>query len=125
MATKSSALRNSQADGLVANIDKIEVKDTNGNVLGTATISGWTSASSGQVDLSSDVTITGNATAGSGTDITEARLYDSGSSGEEISGLTVTQTGNGGDIELENTNLAENQDLTITSLQITEPSSTQ
>lgn len=124
MATKSTALRNAQADGLVANLDKIEVLDTNGTVLGTGTVS-WTSASSGEVDFSSDVDVTGNSNAGGGTDITEARVFDSGSTGEEISGITVTQTGNGGDIELPNTNIADGQTMTITSLAITEPGTTQ
>jgi len=123
MATKSTALRNSQADSLVANLVTLEVLDANSNVIGSGSISGWTTASSGEVDFDSDVSVTGNSNAGDGADIAEARLV--GSTSEELTGITVTQTGGGGDIEVENTNITDGQTLTVTSLAITEPAETQ
>jgi len=124
--SKSNALRNSQADSLVANLDSIELKDSGGTTIAEGSGISWDAASSGSVSPSSDVTLTGNANAGSGTDATAARQYDSGASGEEISSLNVTQTGGGGDIELDNTNISDGQTVTIpaSNFDITEPSST-
>ena len=127
MATKNTALRNSQADSLVANLDSIELLDGSSNVIATGSGISFAAASSGEVSPSSDVTITGNANAGSGTDADSARLFDSGGSGEEINSLTVTATGSGGDVQLDNTNIADGQTITISSsnFTITEPASTQ
>lgn len=126
MATKSSALRNAQADNLVANLDSIELQDTNGNVIASGSGISFAAASGGSVSPSSDVTLTGNANAGGGTNATGGRLFDSGSTGEEINSLTVTTSGGGGDIELDNTNVADGQTITIPSgnFTITEPQST-
>jgi hypothetical protein len=124
--SKSNALRNSQADSLVANLDSIELKDSSGTTIAEGSGISWDAASSGSVSPSSDVTITGNSNAGSGTDAANARQYDSGASGEEINNLDVTQTGGGGDIELDNTNISDGQTVTIPAgnFDITEPSST-
>jgi hypothetical protein len=124
--TKSTALRNSQADSLVSNLDSMELKDTNGNVIAEGSGISWDAASSGSVSPSSDITLTGNSNAGGGTDATDARVYDSGASGEEINSLNVTQTGGGGDIELDNSNISDGQTVTLPSgnVSITEPSST-
>jgi tripartite-type tricarboxylate transporter receptor subunit TctC len=127
MATKNTALRNSQADSLVANLDSIELLDGSSTVIATGSGISFAAASNGEVSPSSDVTITGNANAGSGTDTDSARLFDSGGSGEEINSLTVTATGSGGDVQLDNTNIADGQTITISSgnFTITEPASTQ
>lgn len=124
--TKSSALRNSQADNLVANLDSMELIDGSSNVIATGSGISWASASSGSVSPSSDITLTGNTNAGSGTDAATARLYDSGASGEEINSMSVTATGGGGDVELDNVNVADGQTVTLSSgnVSITEPSST-
>jgi len=124
--TKSSALRNSQADSLVANLDSIELKDTNGTTIAEGSGISWNAASSGSVSPSADITLTGNANAGGGTNATDGRIYDSGASGEEINSLNVTSTGGGGDIELDNVNIADGQTVTLPSgnVSITEPSST-
>ena len=127
MATKNTALRNSQADSLVANLDSIELLDGSSNVIATGSGISFAAASSGEVSPSSDVTITGNANAGSGTDADSARLFDSGGSGEEINSISVTSTGGGGILQLDNTNIADGQTITISSsnFTITEPASTQ
>lgn len=123
MATKTSELRNSQADDLVANLDKLEIKDSTGptTIIDFSGLT-WGSASSGTVSATS-TPHSGSAT--NGGDADEARLYDSGSSGEEITGLTVTATGNGGDIQLDNTNINSGQTVEITSIDVTEPANTQ
>lgn len=127
MATKSSALRNSQADSLVANLDQLELIDGASNVIATVDAAiVWAAASAGSVSPSSDINMTGNANAGGGTAAATARLYDSGATGEEITGLTVTVTGGGGDIELDNTSIADGQAITLPAgnVSITEPAST-
>ena len=127
MAKKNTALRNSQADSLVANLDSIELLDGSGTVIATGSGISFAAASNGEVSPSSDVTITGNANAGSGTDADSARLFDSGGSGEEINSISVTSTGGGGILQLDNTNIADGQTITISSsnFTITEPASTQ
>jgi len=124
--TKSSALRNSQADSLVANLDSIELKDSGGTVIATASGISFNAASVGSVSPSADITLTGNANAGSGTTATSARIFDSGASGEEINSLNVTGTGGGGDVELDNTSVANGQTVTLPqgNVSITEPAST-
>lgn len=125
--TKNDALRNSQADALVSNLDAIELKDTNGTVIATASGISWNSASGGTVAPSADITLTGNTMAGEGTDAESARIYDEDGT-EEIDGFSVTSTTNGsGDIQLDNTNIAQNQTVTIPSenVDITEPTNTQ
>jgi len=124
--TKSSALRNSQADSLVANLDSIELKDTDGVVIATGSGISFNAASSGSVSPSSDITLTGNTMAGSGTTATSARIFDSGTSGEEINSLVVSGTGGGGDVELDNTSVADGQTVTLPqgNVSITEPAST-
>lgn len=124
MATKSSALRNSQADDMAENLNALEIKDSSGpTVIIEFTGLSWGSASSGTVSASSTPH---SGDASNGGDADEARLYDAaGSSGEEVSGLTVTETGGGGDIELDNTNINAGQKVEITSIDITEPSNTQ
>jgi len=124
--TKSSALRNSQADSLVANLDSIELKDSGGTVIATGSGISFNAASSGSVSPSADITLTGNANAGSGTTATSARIFDSGASGEEINSLVVSGTGGGGDVELDNTSVADGQTVTLPqgNVSITEPAST-
>jgi hypothetical protein len=124
--TKSSALRNSQADSLVSNLDSIELKDSGGTVIAEGSGISWDAASSGSVSPSADITLTGNANAGGGTNATDGRIYDSGGSGEEINSLNVSSTGGGGDIELDNVNIADGQTVTLPqgNVSITEPSST-
>jgi len=93
--TISDASRNAILDRFVQNLDGIELKDTNGTVIATTTGESWNSASGGTVDVSGTPTLTGNANASTGTDATNARLYDdSGNSGEEVDGLIVGQDQN-------------------------------
>jgi hypothetical protein len=94
MPTKSTALRNSQVENLVANLDSLELKDGSSTVIATGSGISWGSPSSGAVNPSSDISLNGNANAGGGTDAATARFYDSGASGEEIDGLNVGQDQN-------------------------------
>ena len=96
MPTKSTALRNSQIGNLVANLDSLELIDGSSNVIATGSGISWGTASSGSVSPSSDISLSGNANAGGGTDAATARFFDSGASGEEISGLNVGQDQNVG-----------------------------
>ncbi|MCS3827436.1 alkylation response protein AidB-like acyl-CoA dehydrogenase [Salinibacter ruber] len=124
MATKSTALRNSQADDMAANLNALEISDSTGpTVIIEFTGVSFGAASSGTVNATS--TPHSGSAAASG-DADQARLYDAaGSTGEEVNGLTVTETGGGGDIELDNTNINSGQTVEITSIDITEPSNTQ
>jgi hypothetical protein len=93
--TISDVSRNAILDRFVSNLDGIELKDTNGTVIATTTGESWNSASGGTVDVSGTPTLTGNSNAATGTDATNARLYDdSGGSGEEVDGLIVGQDQN-------------------------------
>jgi len=86
----SDPLRNAILDRAVQNLDGLELKDSGGTTIATATGFSWNAASGGTVDVSGTPTATGNANAGTGTDAVEARLYDdSGSSAEELTGLIV------------------------------------
>lgn len=123
--TKNTDLRNAQADRLVQNLDKLEVLDSNDNAIARGNVF-WASASGGEVQPSSDINLSGLAAAGNGTDAVTARCYDNDGS-EEISGLTVTITGAGGDIQLINTNISDGQPVTLQkqNVTITEPANTQ
>jgi len=116
MATANSALRNSQADDLVANLDKLEVLDGTGTTLVTFTLT-WNGASSGTTDVSG-LPITASAAAG-GTAST-ARLYDSGSSGEELGSLSVGTSGT--EVIIDNTSITAGQDVDLQTLDYTAPS---
>lgn len=115
MATLSTSLRNALAD-LYGNLDRLEIIDTDGTtVLATITVA-FGGASSGQV---SDDPASVNAVA-SGT-AAEARLYSNASPTDEITGLTVSATGGGGDVELDNTSIANGQAIDMSSITITQP----
>lgn len=117
MATVSSALRNSQADDLVAELDKLEILDGSSNVLVSFSIS-WNAASSGQTTVSG-LPITSTASAG-GT-ASEARLVDSGGeTTEEITSLSVGTSG--AEVTIDNTSINSGQDVELQSLSYTAPS---
>ena len=124
MATKTEALRNSQAEDMVENLNALEIEDSSdGTVIIEFTGVSFGSASSGTVSASSTPH---NGDASGGGDADTARLYDAaGSSGEEVTGLTVGETGSGSDIELDNTNINSGQQVEITSIDVTEPADTQ
>jgi len=124
--TKNTDLRNAQADRLVQNLDKMELLDSNGNTIASGDVS-WDPATTGEVSPASAINLTGTANAGTGTDAATARFYDSGNSGEEINSLSVTITGAGGDIQLVNVNISENQpvELLPANVSVTEPANTQ
>jgi len=92
--TVSNASRNAILDRFVQNLDGIELKDSAGTVIASVTGASFNAASGGTVDVSGTPTLTGNASAATGTDATTARLFDSGASDEEVDGLIVAQDQN-------------------------------
>ena len=71
-------------------------------------------ASSGAKSKSGTWTLTGQSGAGAGTNGTYYRIYDSGGSTCHEQG-SVTATGGGGDMTLDNVNIANGQTVTISS----------
>lgn len=124
MATKTEVLRNSQAEDLVENLNALEIEDSaGGTVIIEFTGVAFGAASNGTVSATSTPH---SGSASGGGDADTARLYDAaGSSGEEITGLTVGETGDDTDIELDNTNINSGQQVEITSIDVTEPANTQ
>lgn len=115
MSTANDTLRNSLADDLVGNFDRLEILDGSDNTLVTFTIS-WNAASTGNTGVSG-LPITESAA--NGGDAASARLYDSGSSGEELADMTVAQSG--GDVTIDNTSITAGQDVELQSLDFTIP----
>lgn len=81
----------------------------------------YDAASSGSAELAGTPrSDEGTAAAGSGTDAGWARIVDS--DGNAVVDGSVSGTGSGGDIELDNVNIAEGQTVNITGHTITMPS---
>lgn len=91
-----------------------------GTLLATATLpSDWMgAAASGVVALAGTWTVTGQAGAGSGTAAGHFRIKVGGTCHDQG---TVTVTGGGGDLTLNNPNIANGQVTTITSWGLTMP----
>tara|TARA_R110000868_G_scaffold221021_1_gene472472 strand:- start:319 stop:735 length:417 start_codon:yes stop_codon:yes gene_type:complete len=75
-------------------------------------------ASAGSKALSGSWTMTGDAGAGSGTNAGYFRVWDSGVATTHIQG-TVTITGDGGDMTLDNPNIASGQTVSVTTFTLT------
>jgi hypothetical protein len=83
--------------------------------------SDWMSAASGGTkSLAGTWQTTGQAAAGSGTNAGYYRIVDNAGTTCHEQG-TVTVTGGGGDLTLDNVNIAQNQQVTITSKVLTAP----
>ena len=81
--------------------------------------SDWmTTASSGQKTKTGTWTGAGTASAGAGTNAGYFRITDSSGATTHMQG-TVTITGGGGDMALDNTNIAQNQVVTVNTFTIT------
>lgn len=81
--------------------------------------SDWLAAASAGVKSKSGTwSGTGAAAASTGTAATHYRIYDSGRTTCHEQG-SVTVTGGGGDLTLDNTSIAENQAVTISSYSVT------
>ncbi len=79
----------------------------------------WMAAASARSkSLSGSWTTTGLAAAGTGTTIGYFRIYDSTGTTCHDQG-TVTVTGGGGDLTVDNVSLAQNQNITVTSFTLT------
>jgi hypothetical protein len=115
MSSASSALRNSQADDLVANLGTLEILDSSSNVLVSFSVS-FNSATSGQVTASGLPQTSTASTTGTAAD---ARLV--GATQEEITGLVVG-TASGDDVTIDNTSINSGQDVELQSLSYTAPS---
>lgn len=88
-------------------------------ILDMALPSDWmTAASGGQKDRNGTWTGTGAAGAGTGTNAGYFRITDSAGTTTHMQG-TVTITGGGGDMTLDNTNIASGQVVTINTFTVT------
>jgi hypothetical protein len=120
MGTVSTALRNSQADDKVANIDVIDIIDSDGvTVLVTYSVT-WGAAASGTADVSGTPT---DATASNSGTAATAVFRDSGATGEEITGITVATSG--APVTIDNTSITAGQTIQLTSASYTAPSTIQ
>lgn len=113
MATLSTDLRNETAN-VIGSLDKLEILEGS-TVLATVDVS-FGAPSSGQITNDPAAV---NAVASGTAD--GARLYDSTDANREITGLTVTTTGGGGDIELDNTSIASGQSIDMSAISYTVP----
>jgi hypothetical protein len=98
----------------------LEILAANDTVLAIFGLSATGGSISGAVwTLAFDAgTVAGEAGAGAGTAATKAQIKTSGASAN-LTGLTVGATGSGADIELDNTNIASGQNVTLDSGTIT------
>ncbi len=120
MATKNTDFRNSQADNAASKFNRLSIRTSGGvTTLVTFNIT-WGAAAAGVVSVAS-TPITAAAVA-TGT-AAEARLHHS-TGPDEISGITVTLTSGGGNIELTNLSIESAQDVNLDSFTFTEPAST-
>lgn len=89
-----------------------------GTVLATLTLpTDWMAAASGGSKAKAGTWEDSAADAGSPTNAGHFRIYDSGLSACHIQG-TITVTGGGGDLTLDNISITAGQDITITSFSI-------
>ena len=115
MATLNTALVNSMAADAVQNLDTLEVRDSGNTVLVSFSIT-WGAGSAGVQEVQS-TPVSGTASAAGTAD--NARFYDSGASGEELTGLTVGTSGT--DVTIDNTSISSGQTVNLTSASITMP----
>lgn len=131
--TLSTTLRNNQADQVEATIGtsaKLKFRTgappsnvgaaSTGTVLATLDLpSDWlTAAAAGAVGKNGTWSGVGAAAAGAGTDIGHFEITASNGTTVGIRG-TVTATGGGGDMTVDNINLAENQPISVSSFTYT------
>lgn len=119
MADLNTALRNSIAADAIANLNTLEVLHSDGTtVLVTFTIT-WGAGAAGVQEVQSTPV---EATAAAAGTATTARIRKSDDTPDErITGLTVTASGGGGDVEIDNTSISNGQTVNLTSLSITMP----
>jgi hypothetical protein len=131
----ATAIRNAMLDSIETNTGtapKIRFYDgtkpatpatalSGNNLLAEGTLpSDWLAdAASGSKSKSGTWSMTGQSAAGSGTAATFFRIYDNAGTTCYVQG-TVTATGGGGDITLDNNSIANAQNITISSFSITE-----
>lgn len=139
MALKlSTSVRNAQAEALETTVGTAPVlriyngtapasagAALSGNtLLATGTLpSDWLgAAASGAVSKSGTWTLTGQSGAGSGTAGTFFRIWDSGVATCHLQG-SVTATGGGGDMTLDNNSIADTQTVTVSTFTYTRANS--
>lgn len=129
----SEAVRNAALDAIEAAIGsapKLQIrsgsvpKDTTAVDAGAVLVeidlpSNWLeNAASGVKALAGDWKDTGTANAGSGTNAGHFRIKNTAGTVTHVQG-TITITGGGGDMELDNPNIAQNQAVTVTTFSLT------
>lgn len=131
--TLSTAARNAACDAVVDLVDggagagKVRLKDVSNNILCTITLAdpafGAAGATvAGRADGTGlPKTGTGTAAAGAGTNATQFDVVDSNDT--VIWSGSVTATGGGGDLTLDNVNIAEGQTVSLGTLTHTQPAS--
>lgn len=119
MADLNTTLADSMAADAVDNLDTLEIRDSDDNVLVSFSIT-WGSDGTGVQEVQSTPV---ESTAGDDGDADNARFYDSGASGEEITGLTVGTSGT--DVTIDNTSISSGQTVNLTSASITMPTTLQ
>jgi hypothetical protein len=127
--TLSNAARSAAANAVVDLVDvstpgNIALKSVGGTVIAIVDFAAtaFGAASNGVATAgSTPLTGAGVAAAGSGTNATQFAVRDGADT--EIWTGTVTATGGGGDITLDNVNIADGQVVTVTSFTYTQPAS--
>ena len=117
-STTVKSARMSAVVGVIGMEGKLKILDATDVVLATiplASVPGTVSA--GVLTLDCDPPISDTSADASG--IASKAVITDGSDAVHISGLTVTKTGEGGDIQLDNVNLAAGQTVLITAGSIT------
>ena len=122
--THATSVRNTLAESISTAVDAgtgngvIEVQDSGGAVLGTVTFQApaFAAATSGAIDANTPLTDETNATSG-----TAAQFKVKDSDGNLVYDGTITQTGNGGDLELDNTSITSGATISISSWTYTAP----
>lgn len=117
MATKSAALIDAQANFDATIFDTLDILDGpvgSGTVLVTYTGLSWVAASGGSGTIAvAGVPITKAADAGGSA--SHARLYSAAEPTKTVNDLTVTASGGGGQVEIDNIVIAPAQDVNLVS----------
>lgn len=128
MGTLSTAVRNAMNDGgsSLYNSGKLELLDGSSNILAVFTLAStaFGASSAGSKALAgTPLSTTGTAAASTGTTVASARFRTSADADLETA-MTVSITGGGGQVQLDNLSIAEDQTVNCTGYTFVVPAST-